>query len=398
MIIPYSRQSIDEDDINAVIEILRSDWLTQGPTVERFEQAVASYCGANHAVAVSSGTSALHIACIALGLESGDSLWTSPNTFVASANCALYCGATVDFIDIDTRTYNMSVDSLVVKLEQAERHGVLPKVVVPVHFAGQSCDMRSIRALADRYGFGVLEDASHAIGSRYLDRPIGGCDHSDITVFSFHPVKIITTGEGGVALTNDLELAARMARLRAHGITRDPGLMSKQSEGVWYYEMTEIGFNYRITDMQCALGLSQLEKLPRFIRRRQEIVARYNDTFHDMPSVRPPELVSYEDENFDFRHAQQVSWHLYVVQIDFEQVGKTRAEVMHLLREKNILTQVHYIPVHLQPYYRIKYGYAVGKCPVAESFYGKCLSLPLFPAMTDKDVDRVVQGVQSAIS
>lgn len=378
--IPYSQQSISEDDINAVVEVLRSDWLTQGPTVERFERTVAAYCGAKHAVAVSSGTSALHIACLALGLGPGDVLWTSPNTFVASANCALYCGSSVDFVDIDPRTYNLSVDALANKLEDAERRGVLPKVVVPVHFTGQSCDMRSIRELADQYGFRILEDASHAIGGRYMGEPVGCCNYSDITVFSFHPVKIITTGEGGMAITNDPEFASKMARLRTHGITRDPNLIRGESEGPWYYQQIELGFNYRMTDIQAALGRSQMRRLDDYVVQRNALAERYDTLLTDLSLILP------------FRHPDAYSsFHLYIVQVE-----KDRRVIFEQLRQAGIGVNVHYVPVHTQPYYR-DLGFEKGDFPQAERYYAKAISLPLFPTMTEGRQNSVIGALKASL-
>ena len=285
--IPYGRQDISEADIQAVVDVLRSDWLTQGPAVPRFERSIAQYCGAEHALAMNSATSALHVACLALGLGPGDWLWTSPNTFVASANCGLYCGAQIDFVDIDSRTYNMSVTALEEKLIAAEHQGKLPKIVIPVHFAGQSCEMKSMRVLADRYGFKIIEDASHAIGGKYLGEPIGNCRYSDITVFSFHPVKIITTGEGGMALTNNAQVANQMALLRSHGITRDPAQMTHEADGPWYYQQIALGYNYRMTDIQAALGASQLTRLNEFIQRRRTLAAQYDEALRSLPIIIP---------------------------------------------------------------------------------------------------------------
>lgn len=376
--IPYGRQDISQTDLDAVAEVLRSDFLTQGPAIPRFERALADYCGAGHAVAVCNATAALHIACLALELGPGDTLWTVPNTFVASANCALYCGAQVDFVDIDPRTYNMSVSALSAKLEQAEQVGHLPKVVVPVHFAGQSCDMREIHALSLRYGFRIIEDASHAVGGRYLDAPVGNCRYSDITVFSFHPVKIITTGEGGLALTNDARLAARLESLRSHGITRDPERMTDASEGPWYYQQVELGFNYRMTDMQAALGLSQFTRLDSFIERRHQLAGRYDDLLADLPVITPhqsPDAYS--------------ALHLYPIQIDRSRTDRSRFEVFSGLREAGIGVNVHYIPVHTQPHYQ-RLGFEVGDFPVAESYYGQAISLPLYSALTEAQQDEVV--------
>lgn len=379
--IPYGRQDISQADIDAVVEVLQSDWLTQGPAVPAFEKSVADYCGAQHAVAVNSATSALHLACLALGLGPGDRLWTSPNTFVASANCGRYCGAEVDFVDIDPHTYNLSVNALATKLEAAERTGQLPKIVVPVHFAGQSCDMVAIRALADRYGFRIIEDASHAIGGRYQDDPIGGCRYSDITVFSFHPVKIITTGEGGMALTNNPDTADRMRRLRSHGIVRDAAV--QEHEGLWYYEQIELGFNYRLTDFQAALGLSQMARLDAYVAARRRLADRYDAQLSGLPLSTP------------WRDPQAHSaWHLYVINLD--DACRRRAVFEHL-RAARIGVNVHYIPVHLQPDYR-RQGFAPGDCPVAEGYYSRAISLPLYPALSEAEQDQVVAGLREALA
>ena len=364
--IPYGRQNIDQRDVDAVVDILRSEWLTQGPVVARFESAVASYVGAKYGVAVNSATSALHISCLALGVGPGDRVWTSPNTFLASANCALYCGATVDFVDIDERTYNISVAALTAKLEAAEKSGTLPKVVIPVHFAGQSCAMAEIRSLSRRYDFRIVEDASHAIGGRYLNAPIGGCAYSDVAVFSFHPVKIITTGEGGMALTNDSGLAEKMRRLRTHGVTRVPQEMERATEGAWYYEQRDLGFNYRMTDIQAALGLSQLSRIETFIARRREIARRYDEALADLPVRRP------------FQHPDAVSaFHLYAIQVDTKNGAVDRRTLFENMRNAGIGVNVHYVPVHTQPYYR-SMGFRFGQYPQAEKYYADALSLPLY--------------------
>ncbi|GLI38493.1 UDP-4-amino-4,6-dideoxy-N-acetyl-beta-L-altrosamine transaminase [Geobacter hydrogenophilus] len=383
--IPYGRQSISPADIQAVVDVLNSDWLTQGPTVERFERTVADYCGAAHAVAVNSATSALHIACLAAGLGPGDILWTSPNTFVASANCGLYCGATVDFVDIDPRTYNMSVERLEEKLERAAREGKLPKVVIPVHFAGQSCDMEAIARLAERYGFIVIEDASHAIGGRYKDEPVGNCRHSTMTVFSFHPVKIITTGEGGMVLTNSAELHERLLRLRSHGITRDPALMKGESHGPWYYEQIELGFNYRMTDIQAALGVSQMTRLEEFVERRHHLAKRYNEALAPLPLTLPWQQPDTHS-----------AFHLYVIRLSLDRIGQNRRHVFETLRERGILVNLHYIPVHTQPYYWAQ-GFKDGDFPAAEAYYREALSLPLYAGLSAEDQDRVIAAVQEAI-
>lgn len=378
--IPYGRQDINDADIQAVVEVLRSDWLTQGPSVPCFEEKVAAYTGALHAVAASNATAALHIACLALSVGPGDIVWTVPNTFVASANCARYCGAEIDFVDIDANTYNMDPSALEAKLEHAAGQDRLPKVVIPVHFAGQSCDMRQIKALSLTYGFKIIEDASHAIGGRYLARPVGNCAYSDIAIFSFHPVKIITTAEGGMALTNDSELAQRMKLLRSHGITRDESLMAGPSDGPWYYQQVELGFNYRMTDIQAALGVSQLQRVDEFVSRRWEIAERYNDAFASEPIVVP------------WQHPDTKSaLHLYPILCERE--GQRR-EAFDALRSNGIGVNVHYIPVHLQPYYR-RLGFSRGDYPVAESVYARSISLPMYAALTHEAIDTVIDAVRA---
>ncbi|MDR6236060.1 UDP-4-amino-4,6-dideoxy-N-acetyl-beta-L-altrosamine transaminase [Pseudomonas oryzihabitans] len=379
--IPYGRQSISEEDIAAVTAVLRSDWLTQGPMIERFEQAVAQRCEASYGVAVCNATAALHIACLALDLGPGDLLWTSPNTFVASANCARYCGADVDFVDIDPLTLSLSITALAAKLERAERAGRLPKILVPVAFAGQSCDMGAIQALARRYGFKVIEDASHAIGARYAGRPVGCGAYADITVFSFHPVKIVTTGEGGLLTTNDAALAERLRRLRSHGITRDLALMHEPGQGAWYYEQLELGFNYRMTDIQAALGVSQLERLEPFIARRRALIGRYRDLLAPLPVG----LVGDQAQ-------AQSAWHLFPIRLDEIQ----RDRVFAGLRAAGIGVNLHYIPVHLQPYYRAL-GFAPGDFPEAERYYAQALSLPLYAELSDAQQERVVQLLASLL-
>lgn len=382
--IPYGRQCIDDEDIRSVVEVLRSDFLTQGPAVPAFEKAVADYCGATHAIALSSATAALHVACMALEVGPGDRVWTSPITFVASANCALYCGAEVDFVDIDPLTYNMNAQRLAEKLEEAERDGRLPKVVIAVHFAGQSCDMEAIRSLAERYGFRVIEDASHAVGASYRDALVGNCRLSDVTVFSFHPVKIITTGEGGMALTNDAELARRMAILRTHGVTRDQEMMERHSDGDWYYEQLALGFNYRLTDIQAALGVSQLKRLPRYLERRRALAAAYDDGFANEPVGLP------------WQHPDtQSSWHLYVIRLRDADEAAHRA-AFDALRSKGVGANLHYIPVYLHPYYR-RLGFEPGHCPEAEAYYREAITLPLHPGLTDADQQRVVEAVKSIV-
>ncbi|MEM6857629.1 MAG: UDP-4-amino-4,6-dideoxy-N-acetyl-beta-L-altrosamine transaminase [Pseudomonadota bacterium] len=383
--IPYGRQSVSEEDIAAVVDVLKSDFLTQGPVVPAFEDAVASYCGAGHGVAANSATSALHIACMALEVGPGDLVWTSPLTFVASSNVALYCGAEVDFVDVDPRTFNMCRQKLAEKLEQAAGDGTLPKVIIPVHLTGQSCDMAAIHALASRYGIRIIEDASHTIGGSYGTRFVGACEYSDIAVFSFHPVKIVTTGEGGMAMTNDAELARRMASGRSHGITRDAELMQLEDPGPWYYEQHTLGYNYRMTDINAALGLSQMDRLPAFIERRRAIARSYDEAFADLPVRTPwqlPEAAS--------------SWHLYVVRIDNARASKTHRAVFEELRQNGIGVNLHYIPVYLQPYYR-DLGFAPGHCPEAEAYYAEAISLPMFPSLTDDQQSEVVAAVTRAV-
>lgn len=384
--IPYGRQSIDLADIDAVTEVLRSDFLTQGPAVPNFERAVATRCGAGHAIAANSATSALHIACLALGVGPGDLVWTSPITFVASANCALYCGAEIDFVDIDPRTYNLAPDRLEEKLVAAERAGRLPKVVIPVHLAGQSCDMAAIHALGQRYGFRIIEDASHAVGADYLGRPVGDCRYSDITIFSFHPVKIVTTAEGGIALTNSAELAEAMALYRSHGITRDPAQMEREPDGGWYYEQVALGFNYRMTDMQAALGSSQMTRLDAFIARRRALAARYDSAFAEVDIIRP-----WQDP------ATDSSWHLYVIRLDQRRNAIGHRAAYDQLRSDGIGVNLHYMPVYLQPYYR-RLGFAPGHCPEAERYYAEAISIPLYAGLSDQDQDKVVAAVRAAVS
>lgn len=383
--IPYGRQNISQADVDAVIEVLRSDFLTQGPTVPRFEAALADYCGAAHAVAVNSATSALHLACLALDVGPGDRVWTSPLTFVASANCARYCGAEVDFVDVDRATWNISAGALEEKLISAECEGTLPKVVIPVHLTGQSCDMAPIRALAQKYGFRIIEDASHAVGGRYREEPVGNCRYSDIAVFSFHPVKIITTAEGGMALTNDAELAGRMARLRSHGITRDPAEMVAESEGPWYYEQTELGYNYRMTDMLAALGLSQFTRLDEFVAARHAVAREYDRLLSDLPVTTPhrlPEAYS--------------AFHLYVVRLHLDRIGRTHSDVFNLMRGAGIGVNLQYIPVYRHPYYRAL-GFRPGYCPQAEAYYADAMTLPMFPDLTSEHLHAVREALSGAV-
>ena len=384
--IPYGRQSISPTDIEAVTAVLQSDWLTQGPAIGQFERAVAAQSGARYAVAVSSATAGLHLACMAAGVKPGSRVWTVPNTFVASANAARYCGAAVDFVDIDPQTYNLDVAQLQAKLELARQQNCLPHVVIPVHFAGQSCQMQDIHHLSMTYGFTIIEDAAHAIGGQYQGQPVGSGKYSEMTVFSFHPVKIVTTGEGGVVVTNREDLYQHLLRLRSHGITREPALMTQPAEGPWYYEQLELGFNYRMTDLQAALGASQMQRIEGFITRRRELVARYNQLLAKFPLVLP------------HQHPEaQSAWHLYVIQLDATRTTKTRSEVFESLRAHQIGVQVHYIPVHTQPYYR-QLGFAPGDFPVAEAYYAQAISLPLYADLTDAEQDRVVRVLADALS
>ena len=383
--IPYGRQDITEQDINAVINVLQSDFLTQGPMVPRFEESVSQYVGAEYGVAVNSATSALHLACLSLGLGPGDWLWTSPITFVASANCGLYCGARVDFVDIDPHTYNLCPQALERKLVEAESKGCLPKIVVPVHLCGQSCDMIAIHDLSQRYGFKIIEDASHAIGGSYKDTPIGGCQYSDITVFSFHPVKIITTGEGGMALTNNQLLADKMALLRNHGITRDPELMTYKPDGSWYYQQIDLGFNYRMTDIQAALGVSQMQRLDEFIARRHEIAEQYHQRLADLPLTLP-----WQHPDSDS------SWHLYVIRLKLDQIAKTHKAVFDSLRGQGIGVNLHYIPVHTQPYYQAM-RFEKRSFPEAERYYQQAISLPIFPELTEQNLACVMDALHKML-
>lgn len=379
----YGHQHITEKDIQAVERVLHSDWLTQGPAIEAFEKKVANYCGAKYAVAVTNATSALHIACKAADLGEGDVLWTSPITFTASANCGRYCGADVDFVDIDDKTYNMSVAELQHKLETAVKK---PKVVIPVHLAGQSCDMESIKALADEYGFKIIEDASHATGADYKNTKVGSCCYSDMTVFSFHPVKIVTTGEGGIVLTNNKELYEKLKLYRSHGITRDSDLMIQEADGPWYYQQIELGFNYRMTDMQAALGCSQMDSLDEFVARRRYVVKRYNEKLKGLP-LRTP----YQDE------ATNPSWHIYIIRVDFTKVKLSKKEIFARMRDRGIVLNLHYIPVHTQPYYQ-KLGFQKGDFPVSEKYYEEAITLPLYYDLTDEQQDEVIEALKEVLA
>lgn len=384
--IRYGQQEITQADIDAVVSVLCSTNLTQGPTIPAFEQAVIDVTGARHAFAVNSATSALHIACLALELGPGDWLWTSPNTFVASANCGLYCGAKVDFVDTDPRTYNLCPVALEAKLQQAEQEGRLPKIVVPVHLTGQPCDMEAIHALSQKYGFRIIEDASHAIGGRYKGQPIGNGRYSDITVFSFHPVKIITTGEGGMALTNDDALATRLGLFRSHGITRDPNLMTQEMDGPWYYQQVALGLNYRITDIQAALGVSQMTRLSQYVTRRQEIAARYDRLLTDLPVMLP------------WQHPDSYSaFHLYVIRMQLDKIAPvSHRQVFEALRAADIMVNLHYIPVHTQPYYKAM-GFQNGDFPESEQYYREAISIPMHPSLTDEEQDFVVATLRAAL-
>ncbi len=377
--IPYGRQFISEQDIEAVVDVLRSDFLTQGPAIPAFEQAIAQYCGVANAIAVSNATAALHIACLALDVGRGDVVWTSPNTFVASANCARYCGASVDFVDVDPKTYNMCPEKLAEKLKEAEKAGTLPKVVIPVHFAGTPCDMARIHTLSEQYGFKIIEDASHAIGSRYEDSRIGDCRFSDIAVFSFHPVKIITSGEGGMATTRSPDLARRLQLYRSHGITREPSELEDVTQGAWYYEQQMLGYNYRLTDLQAALGLSQLQNIEAWITRRHEILAQYDAAFADLPVTRP----SYPGN-------VRSALHLYPIQV------ADRRRVFEGMRAAGILVNVHYIPVHTQPDFQ-KLGFAWGDFPQSEDYYKSAISLPMFASLSDAQCSDVIKTLRDLL-
>ena len=383
--IPYGKQDINQSDIDAVINVLKSDFLTQGMKVPLFEKIVADHCNADFGIAVNSATSALHIACLALELGQGDWLWTTPITFVASANCGLYCGAKISFVDIDPQTYNLCPKALERKLVQAKRGGKLPKVVVPVHLAGQSCDMKRIHQLGKEYDFKIIEDASHAIGSKYLHKPVGSCQYSDITVFSFHPVKIITTAEGGMATTNQADLAEKMQLFRSHGVTRDPALMTKQADGDWYYQQVELGFNYRMTELQAALGVSQMQRLNEFVKKRHILQQRYHEQLKKLPIKLPYQSTdSYS------------ALHLYPIQLDLENLSKTHAQVFDELRASGIGVNLHYIPVHTQPYYQ-EMGFIQGDYPEAEHYYSRAISIPLYQGLTFDQQDRVISTLTKVL-
>ena len=381
--IPYGRQEITKEDILEVVKLLKSDFITQGPVVPKFEQKVAEYCNSNFAIAANSATSALHIACLALNLGPSDYLWTSPNTFVASANCGIYCGANIDFVDIDPKTYNMCTDALSVKLIEAEKLDKLPKIVIPVHFAGQPCDMKKIYELSKQYGFRIIEDASHAIGASYNDIKIGSCKFSDIAIFSFHPVKIITTGEGGMAVTNDENLANHMRRLSTHGITKDQELMHlRPNDEIWNYQQIELGFNYRLTDIQAALGLSQLNRLDEYVKIRHKIAEFYNSELNDLDIILP------------FQSPKSYSsYHLYPIRVKNNLKPKTQKKIYNALWDNDIAANIIYIPVHRQPYYE-NLGFKTGDFPQAEQFHREVICLPMFPKLTKEQQTKVVKSLK----
>lgn len=384
--IPYGRQEVTRADIDAVTSVLESDFLTQGAQVPLFEAKVANHVGARYAVAVNSATSGLHIACLALGLGPGDWLWTSPITFVASANCGLYCGAQIDFVDIDPNTYNLCPNELEAKLVRAQRDGCLPKVLVAVHLCGQPCNMEALYGLSQKFGFRIIEDASHAIGGKYKNEFIGNCRYSDITVFSFHPVKIITTAEGGMALTNNEELAAKMQQLRSHGITRDSAQMTREPDGQWYYEQIELGFNYRMTELQAALGLSQMNRLDSYVAKRHELAKRYNEQLQGLPLKLP-----WQSPN------SYSAFHLYVIRLKLTKIGKSHSQVFEELRSMGIGVNLHYIPVHTQPYYQ-RMGFKAGDFVEAERYYADAISLPIFQTLTDQDQRKVVYSLRKILA
>lgn len=383
--IPYGRQDISKEDLQSVVKVLESDWLTQGPNIEEFEQAVADYCGAKYAVAVNSATSALHIACMAASVGPGDWLWTTPNTFVASANCGRYCGADVDFVDIDRQTYNLSTAALEAKLQAEKLTGNLPKVVIPVDFSGQSCDMEAIAALAKQYNFTIIEDASHAIGGSYKGAKIGSCQYSDMTIFSFHPVKIVTTCEGGMVMTNRRDLYDKLIRLRSHGITRDPEMMNDEAHGPWYYQQVELGYNYRITDVQAALGISQMKRIDTFVDRRSAIARRYTEELAGLPLILPCQNESVKS-----------AWHLYVIQVDDNICKKNRKQIFEELRAKGIGVNVHYIPVHTQPYYKNR-GFGYGDFPISEQYYERAISIPVYYKLTDEEQSYIIRSLYEVV-
>ena len=384
-IIPYGRQDINQEDIDSVVEVLKSDFLTQGPVIHRFEKAISNYCGAKYTIAVNSNTSGLHLACLALGVSDKDWVWTSPISFVASANCAKYCGAKIDFIDIDKETFNISVDYLKIKLEKAKKENKLPKVIIPVHLCGQSCDMKAINELSKIYGFKIIEDAAHAIGGEYNGKKIGSCEYSDVAVFSFHPVKIITTGEGGAVLTNNKNLATKIQRLRSHGITRDPKEMTNIPDGMWYYQQLELGLNYRMTDIQAALGLSQLKRLDEFVIRRHEIAKLYEKLLINKDIIKPSQSSNCYS-----------SYHLYVIRVK-KSSKISRKQLFERMRTSGILVNVHYIPIYRHPYYS-KLGYDYSNFPESEKYYEEAISIPIYYGLSDEKVYEVVEAISKPLN
>lgn len=381
--IPYGKQDINDEDIQAVIDVLKSDFLTQGPSVQKFEKSISDYTTSKFAIALNSATSALHLACLSLGLKKGDIVWTTPITFVASANCALYCEAKVDFVDIDPKTYNLSVSALEEKLKEAKKSNALPKIVIPVHLAGQPCDMVKISELSKAYGFSIIEDASHAIGGRYKNKPVGNCEYSDITVFSLHPVKIITTGEGGVITTNNPALYEKIMLLRSHGITRDPNLMTEKSHGPWYYQQLELGYNYRLTDIQAALGTSQMKRIDHFIKKRHQLANHYFEKLKDIKALELP----YQSPD------SHSAFHLFIVRIKPEYTKKSHLQVFEELREQGIGVNLHYIPVYQQPYYR-KLGFKKDLCKNAEEYYQSAISIPMYSGLSNTDQEKVIDSLR----
>jgi|TARA_B110000879_G_C11172234_1_gene514145 UDP-4-amino-4,6-dideoxy-N-acetyl-beta-L-altrosamine transaminase len=383
--IPYGKQDISDEDIASVVEVLKSDFLTQGPKVPEFEKALTNLSECNYACAVNSATSALHIACLSLDLGKGDLLWTSPVSFVASANAGLYCGANIDFVDIDLETYNLCPEKLAQKFEKAELEGRLPKILIPVHLCGQPCDMQKIKDLCDNYGVKIIEDASHAIGGSYLGKPIGNCEYSDITVFSFHPVKIITTAEGGAALTNDNDIYQKLLLLRSHGITRDVDKMTELAHGSWYYQQISLGYNYRMTDIQAALGTSQVKRIHEFITKRHQISSRYNDLLANLPVQTPVSLINTKS-----------ALHLYVIRLKLDEINASHSDIFEALRANGIGVNIHYIPIHMQPYYK-SMGFKSGDYPNSEQYYNEAISLPMFPKLSEAEQDEVVDVLTSIL-